>query len=759
MAAQSTLAVATSGAALRRYGMYLVAVLWVVKNFLDNTGGGGGGKKKSRKGGAGKSSGKAIDIEAKKHSRELVKICFGSFTSHESVLLYGLITVLLLRTILSIVVADVDGHLVKLLINREKKQLFVGMLMWLGIAVPSSFSNSLIKYLTSRLSLALRAKLVAYTREKYFAAQTYYHVAQLAAMGDNATIGSAATDASAPVTPLSPAGTSGNSGVAVGLTPEVLKALRHPESVLTEDVENWADKFADLMGSIGKPLVDLAFFSGLLYHRLGFINQFTASVLVWETGKLMKHVRPDYGSIVQERGDLEAELRSRHTRIIAASEEIAFCHGEERERERLSATFGRIMNFNQTILNRQIVYHTVEDFVTKYLWSAIGMVQVAVPLLQSGTTAGDNAKYFITVRRIMIRNGDAVERCLSGIKDAIEFNGYTMKLVNLLRGFDAVIEANKGLSATSNGGETTVVVVAPPQSSRELASPNSDGEIPNSSSEIFCEDDDDDSNADADCTIIIRNVPLRTPQGDVLAQKINLALRPGDRMLVLGPNGCGKSSLFRVLCGLWPHTEGFIKKPDDRSNLFFVPQKPYLVVGTFRDQILYPDTVVDMAAKGISDDDLLHIVEDVLMTGPLEAHGGLDAVKEWSEVLSGGEKQRLGLARVFYQRPKFAILDECSSAINVEAEQIIFKKLLNESMGLITISHRQTLFPFHNKLLTFDGEGGAQFNADFRVDTLTELSEKKNSAMLRLQRVLQDLGEAWPPSVQKALGQQVAHDN
>lgn len=735
-----------SAAVLRRYGMYLIAVLWVVKNFLQNTGGRGVAQKGGKRGKRG-GEGKAINIEAKKHSRALIKICFVSFTSHESFLLYSLIAVLLLRTILSIVVADVDGHLVKMLINREKKQLVIGMLMWLGIAVPSSFINSLIKYLTSRLSLALRAKLVSYTREKYFAAQTYYHVAQLAAMGHEGGEGKDSQgqrnteDGTTTTTATTPESTAPPSVMRPSLfPPEVLKALRHPESVLTEDVENWADRFAELLSSIGKPLVDIAFFSALLYHRLGFINQFTASVLVWESGNMMKFIRPDFGGIVQERGDLEAELRAKHTRIIAASEEIAFCHGEERERERLGSIFRRILQFNQSVLNRQIIYHTIEDFVTKYLWSAIGMVQVAIPLIQSGTTAGDNAKYFITVRRVMIRNGDAVERCLTGIKDAVEFNGYTMKIAHLLRGFELV----------STAKESTATPPVPDD--RHAADPAS---METADDFVRCEEQVEgvDASHDAAYSIIIRNVPLRTPHGDVLATKINLSLRPGDRMLVLGPNGCGKSSLFRVLCGLWPHTEGYIKKPEMRQDLFFVPQKPYLVVGTFRDQIIYPDTVADMQAKKITDEDLLRIVSDVLMVGPMEAHGGLDAIKEWSEVLSGGEKQRLGLARVFYQRPKFAVLDECSSAINVEAEQLIFTRLVQESMGLITISHRQTLFPFHNKLLTFDGDGGAQFEEDFKLDTFSQLSERKTSLMVRLQRVLQDLGEAWPPSVQAALGQ------
>lgn len=683
--------------------MYAVAVLWVIKCFAEHM---SSNRKKSNAAGSplagGKKKRKAIDDEALIKSVELVKICFSSCTSRESFTLYGLILVLLCRTLLSIVVADVDGQIVKTLINKDRRQVVLGALMWLSVAVPSSFINSLIKYLTSRLSLGLRAKLVAYTREKFFENESYYRVSQVA----------------------------GGRGEGDALTADsdISRALQHPESVLTEDIANWADRFAELMSSIGKPVVDLAFFSALLYKRLGFINQFTASVLVWESGLLLKRFRPDFGSIVQERGSLEADLRSKHTKIIDASEEIAFCRGEQREKDRLSSLFSRIDRFQQDVLGRQIFYHTIEDFVTKYVWSAIGMVQVAVPLLKTGTNAGDNAKYFITVRRIMIRNGDAVERCLAGIKDAVEFNGYTMKIVNLLKGFEQLAE-----SATQRRSALAEKPLV------------HEGEEGADGGEAVAVDDTYD--------IVMRDVPIRTPTGETLLQTLNLALRKGDRLLVLGPNGCGKSSLFRVLCGLWPYEEGTIKKPEKKTDLFFVPQKPYLVAGTFRDQVIYPDTADMMSERGVTDTDVLEILSWVLMTGPLEAHGGLDAVKEWSEVLSGGEKQRLGLARVFYHRPKFAILDECSSAINVEAESVIFRRLIDEGMGLITISHRQTLFPFHNKLLTFDGEGHSSFDDSFQVDDLSKANEKKQALMHRLQKVLQELGENWPSSVQDSLRQ------
>jgi len=159
-----------------------------------------------------------------------------------------------------------------------------------------------------------------------------------------------------------------------------------------------------------------------------------------------------------------------------------------------------------------------------------------------------------------------------------------------------------------------------------------------------------------------------------------------------------------------------------------------------------------MVARGVTDADLWQTMRDALMDSVLETHGGLDAVKEWGEVLSGGEKQRLGIARVMYHRPKFAILDECSSAINVEAEQAIFEKLLALGMGLITISHRHTLFRFHTKLLCFDGAGNYHFNETLQQTQLDDLTARKSQAVAQLSSVLKELGEDWPKAPPTADG-------
>ena len=130
---------------------------------------------------------------------------------------------------------------------------------------------------------------------------------------------------------------------------------------------------------------------------------------------------------------------------------------------------------------------------------------------------------------------------------------------------------------------------------------------------------------------------------------------------------------------------GVVEKPHP-NKVFYIPQKPYLSLGTLRDQVIYPHSKEQMQASGRSDADLLSLLALVNLEYVLESRNeGWECREDWADVLSGGEKQKLAMARLFYHRPQFAILDECTSAMSVDIEGLLYTHCSKLGITLLTV--------------------------------------------------------------------------
>ncbi len=195
------------------------------------------------------------------------------------------------------------------------------------------------------------------------------------------------------------------------------------------------------------------------------------------------------------------------------------------------------------------------------------------------------------------------------------------------------------------------------------------------------------------------NLPDRT----VLLDDVVLEVRPGDSVLIRGPSGSGKSTLLRVLAGIWPYVRGWDAQRQPLSlyeavalpaDCMFVPQRPYFPEGRLRDALCYPGEV-----DSYTDVDL----QQALMMAVLPQFiTQLDRVGQWSQQLSGGEAQRLAMARVFLKQPHWVFADEATSALDEATEKVIYERLLamvkSKGGALVSVAHRPSVAAYHQRL-------------------------------------------------------------
>ncbi|KPI41275.1 ATP-binding cassette sub-family D member 2 [Cyphellophora attinorum] len=610
----------------------------------------------------------------------LLKIVIPGIKSKELRLILSHSVFLVLRTLLSLYVAELDGKVVGALVKGRGREFAVGLVWWMLVAVPATFTNSMLQYHQTKLALSYRTRLTNYVHHKYLNNMTFY---TLSALDDR---------------------------------------IKNADQLITVDISRFSNSLAELYSNLAKPTLDMIIYNYSLSRSVGGEGLFTMALLVQVSANVMRALTPPFGKYVADEARLEGEFRFQHTRLIDYSEEIALYGGHEAEKDGLDKGYFTLIKHVNRILRRRFYHGFMEDFVIKYFWGALGLGLCAVPVFfkvpgqDAIRAATDHTESFVTNRRILLSSSDAFGRIMFSYKEITELAGYTSRVAGLLDVMDDVTAGHfeKKLVSSASTDENAAVL-------------KGRGQIEEAKDIEFS------------------GVPIVSPNGDVLVKSLSFRIAPQEHLLIVGPNGCGKSSLFRILGGLWPVYGGSVRKPSF-DDIFYIPQRPYLSRGTLRDQIIYPDSLYEFRSKSKSDAELLDILKILEIDSVVQRPNGWDSVEEWRDVFSGGLQQRIAMARLFYHKPRYAILDECTSSVTLEMERKMYETAKSLGTTLMTVSHRRSLWKYHTKILQFDGQGG-YFFGDLDAERRIELEDEKDELEAKLRNV-----EAWEARVRELEG-------
>jgi len=551
-----------------------------------------------------------------------------------------LIVVLLLAyTGLSVVLNNQRGVLISALSATDEERFLRTVAIFIGVLVVYAPLLAGYTYLRDRLGLEWRRWLTGQFVDRYFGDRAFYRINQFNLEIDN------------------------------------------PDQRIAEDVKSFTQESLTLMLVVAGSVLEVIAFSGVLWR---ISRELVVFLLVYALLGTLVAIGVFGKPLVRlnfEQLKREANFRFSLVRIRENAEAIAFYQGEEQESTQVKTRFmAAFDNFKRLLfweLNLNGLTNAYEfiPFVLPAIVVAPAVFSGDLEVGKVSEAQGAFIRVFFSLNVIVAR-----------FQSLTAFGAGIDRLYDFAESLGQ-IEATEERLERTEGAETddSTEPAEPPAIAAVEAEPAETETEPEGQPVILRE---------TAPVLSLHHLTLQTPNYQrTLIKNLTLELEQHTSLLVMGPSGCGKSSLLRAIAGLWNSGKGLIQRPE-LENLLFLPQKPYMILGNLRQQLLYP-----YPNAAIDDARLREVLKAVNLPHLEEDFGGFEAQAEWGDVLSLGEQQRLSFARILIHQPTYAMLDEATSALDRDNEEQLYRELETSDTTYLSVGHRESLEAHHRLLL------------------------------------------------------------
>ncbi|XP_048654944.1 lysosomal cobalamin transporter ABCD4 isoform X4 [Marmota marmota marmota] len=458
--------------------------------------------------------------------------------------------------------------------------------------------------------------------------------------------------------------------------------IDNPDQRISQDVERFCRQLSSMVSKLIISPFTLIYYTYQCFQSTGWLGPvsiFGYFILGTMVNKTL--MGPIVAKLVQQE-KLEGDFRFKHMQIRVNAEPAAFYRAGHVEHMRTDRRLQRLLQTQRELMSKELwLYIGINTF--DYLGSILSYVVIAIPIF-SGVY------------------GDLSPTELSTLVSKNAF--VCMYLINC---FTRLIDLSTTLSDvagyTHRIGELQEALM-------EMALKLQDCEVLDETEWDLDKASGRPATESADTAFLLERVSISAPSSDIpLVKDLNLKICEGQSLLITGNTGTGKTSLLRVLGGLWASTRGSVQMLTDFGphGVLFLPQKPFFTDGTLREQVIYPLKEIYPDSGSTDDERIVRFLELAGLSSLVARTEGLDQQVDWNwyDVLSPGEMQRLSFARLFYLQPKYAVLDEATSALTEEVESDLYRIGQQLGMTFISVGHRSSLEKFHSWVLKLCGEG------------------------------------------------------